>query len=212
VADVPQAGSQADCPGESGAILLRRYIETEADSLHGTLTVYLHSAWPMSHEEAGERAQDVLAEVVTIALTKAADFDPRRSPRAWLLGIGARVVLRQRAAIFAQHQHESGSPQADPEDAAGDEAIFDRLAALSSPDVALTVEQKEEVKTLLAPLSPPARRVVQLGIIAGLKGTALGQALDCKPATARVRLCRALRQLRAAWARPSGRTSEVSQS
>src|SRR3954469_25387434 len=97
-------------PGESGAVILHRYIEAETETLLGTLAVYLHRAWAMSQEEARERADDVLAEVVTIALSKATDFDPRRSPRAWLLGIGSRVVLRRRDAVFAQRRREGGPP------------------------------------------------------------------------------------------------------
>jgi len=85
MSDIPQARSRRGPPGESGAVILRRCIETEAENLRGTLAVYLHRAWAMSHEEARERAHDVLAEVVTIALKKAADFDPRRNPYAWLL-------------------------------------------------------------------------------------------------------------------------------
>src|SRR5689334_7250737 len=140
MSEIPQERSRREAPGENGAVILRRCIETEADSLRGTLAVYLHRAWAMSHEEARERAHDVLAEVVTIALKKAPEFDSRRSPYAWLLGIGTRVVLQHRDALFAQRQREADPTPGAPWDSyGGDDPFFEELVALSSPDVAATV-------------------------------------------------------------------------
>lgn len=211
VAEFSQPRSRWEGPGESGAVILRRYIEAETETLQGILAVYLHRAWAMSQEEAQELAEEVLAEVVTIALAKATEFDPRRNPRAWLLGIGSRVVLRRRDALFTQRRREAGPPPGAPTESSLDDQLFDRLAALSSPDVALTVEQADAVDRLLAPLTPDARQVVRLGIIAGLQGEALALVLQCKPGTARVRLFRAVRQLRMAWGRTMGDYAEGSQ-
>jgi DNA-directed RNA polymerase specialized sigma24 family protein len=196
---------------ENGAVIIRRCIETEAESLLGTLAVYLYRAWPQSREEAWNRAHDVLAEVVTIALTKPQDFDPQRSARAWLLGIGNRVILRHREAVFAQRAHEFTPIRPAYNDAFSAEAVFDQLSMLSSPDVATTVEQADAGAALVAPLSPAARHVVRLGIIAGLQGDVLASALHCSPGAARVRLFRALRQLRAAWVQPTDSNAEGNQ-
>ena len=124
-----------------------------------------------NHCDAEELTQQVFADATT-ALSRS---DPPRSMRAWLYAVAERRLIdelrrRKRAATLAG--------QATPEVGYTD---GDRLQAL------------EEAVDRLPDLQ---RRIVVMKVVEGRTYREIAQALDCNEAACRMRLSRALRQLR----------------
>ncbi len=93
---MPQdADTEADV--SKRAHLLTRFIEEHAASLMITLRGYVRRAHLVSdiEEAVQEAALELLDEVYLEAIKTGAHFDPSRPPKAWLLGIASRLVLRK---------------------------------------------------------------------------------------------------------------------
>ena len=143
-----------------------------------------------------ETTRELLVEVTGRALTRQADFDPARPPRAWLIGIAANVVRRWSEQKGIQnrrtaHALEPGTAQS------GD--AFDRLiAAAATPGAHEEALANVRVEQLLqAAATPEDRNVLQLALVEDLDMATVGRSLKISPGAARVRLHRALRRLRA---------------
>lgn len=136
-----------------------------------------------------ERAADLTAEVFLAAIGAAHRYRPGRgTPKAWLYGI-ARTVL-------AADRRRAGREQAREERL--------RAAALLDEDDAARIEARIEAAAKLRQLyeamdrlSEPERAVLELVALDELSLTEAATAAGVRPVTARVRLHRARRKLRA---------------
>ncbi|MBX3061606.1 MAG: hypothetical protein KF726_01445 [Anaerolineae bacterium] len=77
-------------------------------------------------------AAELLNEVTVEALTHADRFDPARQPRAWLLGIAANLLRRQRAENGNRQRRELLALDLANDEYASDEEVFDQLAGISA--------------------------------------------------------------------------------
>ncbi len=176
---------------------LTRFIEDEAAELLGILRYYVVRAGLAVGDELQGAAIELLGDVVVEALEHADRFDPLRSPRAWLLAIAANLIKRRQAERARQERRTSPVREHGDED---DGDMFDRIAALGATDPADGVEADEEVATILSLVpSSDDQHILRLALIHDLDGETIARELGVSPATARVRLHRAVRRLRAAW-------------
>ncbi len=136
-----------------------------------------------------ERAADLTAEIFLAAIESADGYRPGDgTPRAWLYGI-ARVVIandaRRRQAERAREDRWRGSALLDSDDAARIDARLD--AAARSRDLYAAMDRLPETE----------RAVLELVALDELTVAEAASAAGLRPVTARVRLHRARRKLRA---------------
>lgn len=183
---------------------LRQFIETETETLLGTLRYYVVRAGLVEDQGPTLAAVELLNEVVVEALEHADRFRASGQPMAWLLGIAANLIKRKQAERITRDRREPlvRDLYSGLEEALGEDELFDRLATLAVPGPAQDLEADEEVSAILTHVSQDDQYVLRLAVLHGLNGEALAQTLDVTPGAARVRLHRALNRLRAAWPVP----------
>ncbi len=186
--------------------LLRQFIEENADTLLGTLRVYVVRAGLTDWQGATLAAVELLSEVTVEALAHADRFRPSGQPMAWLLGIGANLIKREQAGRATRNRRELLVRDLYPrvQAAISEDELFDRFAALTVSDPAQDLEADEEVSAILAYVSNDDRRVLRLAVLHDLNGEELAAELGVTPGAARVRLHRALNRLRDAWQAQEG--------
>ena len=136
-----------------------------------------------------ERAADLTAEIFLAAITSAHTYDRRLGPpQAWLFGI-ARITVaaegRSRGRERAGLERIRGSALIGDDDIAAMDARID--AAARSRDLYAAMER----------LTEGERAVLELVVLDGLSVAEAAKAAGVRPVTARVRLHRARRKLRA---------------
>ncbi len=136
-----------------------------------------------------ERVADLTAEIFLAAIDSAHRYRPGRgTPKAWLYGI-ARVLVandrRRRGREWAREQQLRGSALLAEEDAARMDARIDAAA------------QSRRLYAAMDRLSEDERAVMELVALDELTVAEAAAAAGVRPVTARVRLHRARRKLRA---------------
>ncbi|WDZ85206.1 RNA polymerase sigma factor [Micromonospora cathayae] len=140
-------------------------------------------------------AADVTAEVFRAVIESAASYRPKRGGEvAWLYGIARNCVAshaRSRAREAARQQRLAGRRHLDEDDIGRLEQQIDAARAARRLHPRLEFLPEEE------------RAVLELVALDDLTVSAAAAVLGIRPGTARVRLFRARRALRAAGATPS---------
>jgi RNA polymerase sigma factor (sigma-70 family) len=136
-----------------------------------------------------ERAADLTAEIFLAAIDSAQHYRPRRgTPKSWLYGI-ARVLVandgRRRGRERLREERFRGSALLDEDDAARMDARIDAAA------------QSRRLYAAMDSLPEAERAVLELVAIDELTVAEAAAAAGVRPVTARVRLHRARRKLRA---------------
>jgi RNA polymerase sigma-70 factor (ECF subfamily) len=136
-----------------------------------------------------ERAADLTAEIFLAAIGAAHRYRPGRgSPKAWLYGIAQNVVAIDRRRAGREQAREErlrGSALLDEGDAAEIDARIDAAAA------------QRRLYEAMERLSEAERAVLELVAVDELSLNEAAAAAGVRPVTARVRLHRARRKLRA---------------
>lgn len=136
-----------------------------------------------------DRAADLTAEVFLAAIGAAHRYRPARgAPKAWLYGIARTVVAIDRRRVGRERAREErlrASALLDEDDAAQIEARIEAAAKL------------RHLYEAMDRLSEPERAILELVAIDELSLTEAAAAAGVRPVTARVRLHRARRKLRA---------------
>lgn len=136
-----------------------------------------------------ERAADLAAEIFVEAIGSAHRYRPSAgTPRAWLYGIARFVVAadaRRRGAERRREERWRGSALLDADDAARIDARIDAAA------------RSRELYAAMDKLPEGERAVLELVALDDLSVAEAAAAAGVRPATARVRLFRARRKLRA---------------
>ncbi len=136
-----------------------------------------------------ERAADLTAEIFLAAIESAERYRPGDgTPRAWLYGIARQVVAndaRRRGAERAREDRWRGSALLDFEDATRIDARIDAAA------------RSRELYAAMDRLPEAERAVLELVALDELTVAEAAAAAGLRPVTARVRLHRARRKLRA---------------
>jgi RNA polymerase sigma factor (sigma-70 family) len=172
--------------------LVRAAIEEGHESLLRSVAVIVAKTekrlrWP----EVMELASEILHEAVREALKHASEFDPTRSPTAWVRGIAVRLLLSRRRA-------EARGRRCVPATVLGEEGWAAVLGQLHTGPEDAAVAGRLDLERALGRIAPEERRAIECRYYQGLDGAVLASALGvATPGAARVRVCRALKALRA---------------
>ncbi|MDH3441537.1 MAG: RNA polymerase sigma factor [Gammaproteobacteria bacterium] len=144
-------------------------------------------------------AEDLVQEIFLKILKKAGSYRRQGSFRAWMFNIARNLTLDQirKAKRRRDLVPVDDSIEANPVDYRSAE-----VAAASSQKMGVVVQA-------LANLPIAVQEVIWLGRFEFDNYEELGQALDCKPATARVRMHRAMQQLNAEFEAINGAPIDV---
>ena len=147
----------------------------------------------------GAHAEDLVQEVFLKILRKAGSYRQQGCFKAWMFNIARNATLdhlRKATRHDAEHG-EPGSP---------DDGLVDHRSA---EDAAVAKQQVRNVQHALSSLPVPVQEIIWLGRFEFDNYADLGAALGCKPATARVRMHRAMQQLNAAFETINGAPIDV---
>jgi RNA polymerase sigma-70 factor (ECF subfamily) len=150
------------------------------------------------HDYAARRlgqslADDVAAETFLIAFTQRKRYDlAKPDARPWLFGIASNLVSRQHRAEARRYKALARSSIAEADGGHAEQADA-RIDAQS---------QRTQLASALARIRPEDRDVLLLVAWAGLTSAEAGEALGVPAGTARSRLHRARKHVRAALTRP----------
>jgi RNA polymerase sigma factor (sigma-70 family) len=198
---MPRKSSNVELGSEAHrrAERIRAAVEGEHEPLLRSVAVLVAKArlslrWP----EVMELATELLDEAVKEALQHAERFDLARSATAWVRGIAARLLSSRR-------RDEARARRCVPATVLGEEGWESALAQLQTGPADEAVARRLDLEQALAQLSPDERRAIELRYSRGLDGEELASVLGA-PSTgaARVRVCRALRALKAQFTRSEG--------
>jgi len=184
---------------DSPARQLKAFIAENSDDLERTLRIYALRAGLAQAATADQVGRELLSEVVVEALEHADRFDTSRHPRSWLLGIGANMIRRRTSSRAKREKREPlvldmyGRAQT----GMSEDEVFEQVTQLAREDES-DLESREAISMLMGNLSNEDQEIIKLAVLHELDGTRLAKALGVKPGTARMRLHRALRRLRAA--------------
>lgn len=191
--------------------LLTRFIEEHAVSLMITLRGYVRRAYlvPDIEEVVQEVALELLDEVYLEAIKTGSHFDLSRPPKAWLLGIASKLVLRKREGKYTQRQREVtvSDLQQEYQEEFSDDDMFDHLTALAEDGPEQQAVANEQFEYLLSLVSEGDRQLLRLAIELDLDGKLLAQTLGCSYNAAMVRFCRARQRLRTALEKQKGESN-----
>jgi RNA polymerase sigma-70 factor (ECF subfamily) len=171
----------------------------EVNALIGTVRIYVYRSGLAAGAQVDDVVREVLSEMIIEGLRAVDRFDPDRSARAWLLGIGTNVIKRHKDRTVRLNRELTISQLPLDEERDADEWIFDHVVQLRHTDVTAETNDDDAVRRLLAPLPEDDRKVVRLAILHEMNGVEIAHALGIRPGAARQRLHRALGRLRVIW-------------
>jgi RNA polymerase sigma factor (sigma-70 family) len=168
-----------------------RWIATDPEIFEAFYREYVEAIQGFVARRVGNREQaaDLTAEIFLAAIGAAHRYRPRRgSPKAWLYGIARTVIAidRRRAGRErVREEHLRASTLLDEDDAAQIDARIDAAGQL------------RHLYQAMDRLSESERAILELVALDELSLTEAAAAAEVRPVTARVRLHRARRKLRA---------------
>jgi RNA polymerase sigma factor (sigma-70 family) len=168
-----------------------RWIGTDPDIFEAFYREHVEDLQRFVARRVGDRewAADLTAEIFLAAIDSAPRYRPRcGTPKAWLYGIARALVAndrRQRGRERAREERFRGSALLSEEDTGRMDARIDAAA------------QSRRLYAAMDGLSEAERAVLELVAIDELTVTEAAAAAGVQPVTARVRLHRARRKLRA---------------
>lgn len=203
-----EATDEATVNGAEGTPL-RRYLATleqggEGVQLIRQIRVYLYKAGLENTLSGRDHAAEILQEAVIEALAAEERFDPARSPKAWLLGIVAKVILRHRERLFRQNKHEIVASDLAASNASShfsEEELFTHLVALHQDGPEQKTLGAMSAGELLAQLPSADRQMIELNVLHEMNSKEIAQMLGISESNVRVRLHRALKKLKPIWLR-----------
>jgi RNA polymerase sigma factor (sigma-70 family) len=168
-----------------------RWIATDPEIFEAFYREHVEAIQGFVARRVGDRehAADLTAEVFLAAIGAAHRYRPARgAPKAWLYGIARTVVASDRRRVGREQAREvrlRASALLDEDDAAQIEARIEAAAKL------------RHLYEATDRLPEPERAILELVAIDELSLTEAAAAMGVRPVTARVRLHRARRKLRA---------------
>ncbi len=194
--DVPAAPPEL----QSRRAILEKAFDEDRDFLLRVIEKYVaHPGIALSWQEKREMALDVYTELFVEAMKTLEKFDPKRSPRPWLLGLANNVVLRKKQERSNDFKRAAQNVQIKSDDEASDAEFFDRLTAASRQyhELDSPLEKQAALDEILCNVSETEREILLLSIVYSLQSESVGAQLGISAAAARKRLQRALENLRA---------------
>lgn len=176
--------------------ILKKALQDEAEVLRGIIRSYVLKMGVASVATVEQVADEILSDTAAKAIEKADAFDTERRPIPWLLGIAMNCIRQRRTTQQRRNQREINvrdlyrTTEADHTD----DDLFDQFATwVRQPS---TLEMKQALKALLAPLSDDDRELLQLAIVEELDSQTIADQLNLTATNVRVRVHRLLKHLR----------------
>ncbi len=165
------------------------FLEREHDRLCRLIAVQIGKlGGNFRAQELWEQANEVLQETAVQALTSGGRFKAGRRVLPWLMGIAVNVIRNRFRRTKRDAKVRPFSTLPDGEAA----TVNDR----ETPPGVPTEDGYAALRAAIVQLPGPAREAVERRFFDGLDGDDLAQALGTSRGAARVRVCRALRDLR----------------
>jgi RNA polymerase sigma-70 factor (ECF subfamily) len=183
--------------------LIRRAIDRELRPLRQAVAaVALRAGYCRRGERGRDDVDDLLGELTAQLIQQAAKFDPRAPLLPWAMGF-FKFILAERGR--KRRRDGKVAPLTDL-GADLDESFFDALRQSATSDPSQDhAQDRIDVQAMLARLGEADRRIIEAYYFAGLKNAELAEAIGVpNTATARVRLHRAKKRLRAIARRMAG--------
>jgi RNA polymerase sigma factor (sigma-70 family) len=166
--------------------LLERFARGDRDAFEALFREHQAGVyrWMMRIVRDHGTAEDLTMEAFYRAYKSHARFDPRRSFGAWMRRIASNLAFdhlrhAKRSVVLAE-----------------DAAVPDAPGAPNPPDPALRREQREQIASAFAQLSPKLRIVATLALIEDVPHAEIADALGISEGTVRIRVFRATQSLR----------------
>jgi DNA-directed RNA polymerase specialized sigma24 family protein len=174
------------------ATRIRAVIAEEHEALLRSVAVLVAKTEPrLRWPEVMDKASEILHEAVQESLQHALAFDPSRSAAAWVRGIAARLLLNRRRA-------EARGRRCVPATVLGEATWVAALGRLCARSTEGAVAGRLDLEAAIGRISPENRHAIECRYYRGLDGKSLASALGVATVgAARVRVCRALQELRA---------------
>jgi RNA polymerase sigma-70 factor (ECF subfamily) len=179
---------------------LRQFLQEHAVQLQGIIRAYVLRSGVAYGDAVQAVAHDIFQDAALEALAHADRLDPTTQPRAWFLSIALNMLKRKKASQARLYRREvlisdlfAGAEEVREYD------VFEQIARVLEPGPDALVEAQEQEQEILALVSASDARVLRLAVVNGVNTEMLARELGVRPATARVRLHRAIQRLRAAW-------------
>ena len=176
--------------------ILLRTIQEDAQTLHNIVRSYVVRMGLASAIAAESTTEEIINEMVIAALQAADSYDPTRRPIPWLLGIAIKRIQRCIAQNKRQNEREIAVRDLYPatQELHSDEELFERFTQIANQTN--NIEAREQLESLLAPLTESEREILQLAVLQDLDSVTIGKQLAISPTAVRVRLHRVLKRLR----------------
>lgn len=176
--DLPDPAPEVRAFLEQEHVRLCRLIAVQIDKLGGRFRP----------QELWEQAHEVLQETVVQALASGERFEAGRRVLPWLMGIATNIIRNRFRRARRDSRVRPFSNLSDGQAV----AVQDREAALQEP----APDDHAALRAAIAKLPVAAREAVERRFFDGLDGDDLASALGTSRGAARVRVCRAVRELR----------------
>lgn len=181
--------------------LLLTFIADHTTPLYGTIRSYVIRLGLVSGTDIQDTALEVMQEVVVEALSHVSSFDSERQPMAWLLGIAINVIKERKSKEARRNRREvpPGNLSLLYPESESENDLLDTISHSTESGPEQLVESDEQVTTLLSLVSEQDRQILRLAFLEDFDRESLAHRLGTSNGAARMRLYRALNNLRLAW-------------
>jgi RNA polymerase sigma factor (sigma-70 family) len=180
---------------------LLTFISDHSIPLYGTIRSYVVRLGLVSGTDVQGVALEVMQEVVVEALSHTSSFDSERQPMAWLLGIAINVIKERKSKEARRYQREVplGNLSLLHPESESESELLDSISHSTESGPEQLVESDEQVTALLSLVSEKDQQILRLAFLEDCDRESLASRLGTSNGAARMRLHRALNNLRLAW-------------
>lgn len=177
------------------------FISDHTAPLYGTIRSYVVRLGLVSGTDVQGIALEVMQEVVVEALGHTSSFHSERQPMAWLLGIAINVIKERRSKEARRYQREVtlGRLSLLHPELESESELLDSINLSTESGPEQLVESDEQVNALLSLVSEKDQQILRLAFLEDFDRESLASRLGTSNGAARMRLHRALNNLRLAW-------------
>jgi len=177
------------------------FISDHTAPLYGTIRSYVVRLGLVSGTDVQGIALEVMQEVVVEALGHTSSFQSERQPMAWLLGIAINVIKERKSKEARRSQREVplGSLSLLHPESESESELLDSISHATESGPEQLVESDEQVNALLSLVSEKDQQILRLAFLEDFDRESLASQLGTSNGAARMRLHRALNNLRLAW-------------
>lgn len=178
---------------------LNSFLHEHAAALKNILAAYVLRAGLATGSDVQLVVEEIFQDTVLQVMDIGEHFLAAQQPRAWFIRVALNIIQRRRTNLAKRHRFEVLVSDLASETGIPEENLLEQLAVsvLTGPEQA--VETQEQVREMLALVSPADAHLLNLMVLHECDANTVGRSLGITPEAVRVRLHRALHRLRIAW-------------